>query len=147
MDKQIKKVMNDVYVKDGQLTDQAVNLLTLASVDNFKRILSDVFGVCKNKEDNNNKTDVKKCIAYRPCCGSYDAAMKKSKNFETLKEMFLFLVHDHSLAFSIDDLSIKYHGYDSRTKQETYVVLTRRYNCANYVEMFGCPQIIGFVHF
>lgn len=85
-------------------------------------------------------------IKYRPHRGNLEEAMKESKTFQTLDEMYEYILSDWSVPggkamFSKDDLSIGEDlGPDRRTGwKETRYVCTRRMGDKCYDE----PQCIG----
>jgi hypothetical protein len=87
-------------------------------------------------------------VIYRPQCGSLKDAMKQCKKFKTLLDCYNYIVKQHSskecgVAFNPYDLSIRYYGYDSRIKWETFIVCTDRY----FKEKYETPQCIGFLTF
>lgn len=87
-------------------------------------------------------------ILYRPHCGGLAEAMAEVKEFSTLKEMFEYIVkeaeelHDRA-PFGIDDLSIRYCGYDRRIDWDTCLVCTDKMFKQNY----QTSQAIGFCAF
>ena len=87
-------------------------------------------------------------ILYRPHCGTLSNAMLHVKEFSTLKEMLEYIVSETEEfrgkhAFDIEDIFIRYYGYDKRIDWETYIVcVTRMFN-----ERYDHPQGIGFMTF
>lgn len=87
-------------------------------------------------------------ILYRPQCELLAEAMEKVKEFSSVKEMFDYIAkyweESCDLApFSIDDLSMRYYGYDRRIDWETYLICTDRM----FNDKYKHPQAIGFCTF
>ncbi len=82
-------------------------------------------------------------IVYRPVGGGLAEAMGRTKQFDTIKEMFEFLVEQHNHAFEINNLYISYYGYDSRIDWDTYLITTTRYGRDKY----DTPQATGYCAF
>lgn len=80
-------------------------------------------------------------IKYRPHRRLLDEAMAEMKTFDTIDEMFTFVVQDWSGCLSKEDLSISDNiGKDSRIDwNETRYVCTKRVGS----KIFDIPQCIG----
>ena len=80
-------------------------------------------------------------IKYRPHRGLLTDAMAEMKTFDTIDEMFAFIVQDWSGCFNKEDLSISDNiGKDNRIDwKETRYVCTKRV-CSEFYET---PQCIG----
>jgi hypothetical protein len=100
------------------------------------------------------KKGINKMIKYRPHCGGGIAkAMSEAKEFNTIEEMIDYIYEDHKNiwgfpVFEKSDISIEDppHGDDNRIgwKNVRYV-LTNKYGNDNYIELYGCPQTIGYM--
>lgn len=86
-------------------------------------------------------------ILYRPLCGGLAEAMEKVKKFDSVKEMFEFLVEHHDHAFEMNNLYISYYGYDSRIDWDTYIITTSRYANEDYTKKGYPPQAAGYCTF
>lgn len=87
-------------------------------------------------------------ILYRPQRGGLAESMAEVKEFSTIKEMFENIASEWKepcgrAPFSIEDIYIRYYGYDSRIDWETYLV------CAGRMlnKKHNIPQAIGFCTF
>lgn len=83
-------------------------------------------------------------VKYRPHKGTLDDAMLESKEFDSVEEMFKWIVEDWNKnieTFSISDLSITDdNGKDNRIDwKETRYVCTKRMGA----EKYDVPQCIG----
>lgn len=89
-------------------------------------------------------------IKYRPQRGSLEEAMKEYREFDTIDEMFDFIIKDWSwyimCPFTKEDLSIGEDlSIDSRIGwSNTHYILTNRILDRNFIEMYGVPQCIGW---
>lgn len=61
-------------------------------------------------------------IKYREHRGSLDESLKTSMKFETIKELFEFIIEKHPLLLKIENFRIYYYGFDKRCNHELYVV-------------------------
>jgi hypothetical protein len=86
-------------------------------------------------------------VIYRPLCGGLAEAMGKVKQFNSIKEMFEFLVEEHNHAFEISNLYISYYGYDNRIDWDTYIITTSRYASEDYIKKGYPPQAAGYCTF
>lgn len=86
-------------------------------------------------------------VLYRPPRSTLTEAMKELKTFDSLKELFEYLVEAHKVAgitaFKTTDILIMYECYDARIDWETHTVCTRRY----FDKRFKYPQCIGYITF
>lgn len=88
-------------------------------------------------------------ILYRPQRGTLSEAMEEVKQFNSIKELFEWLVKDNTIkrkkAFEIEDIYISYYCYDERIKWQTYIVCVGRYFEEDYLKKYHSPQAIGFM--
>lgn len=81
-------------------------------------------------------------IFYRPHRGGFAESMAERKSFESFKEALLYIHEENSVMESIEDISIKYYGYDDRLGTDTYVVTGR------YIEgIMKRSCVLGFMEF
>lgn len=86
-------------------------------------------------------------VIYRPAGGGLAEAMGRTKEFNSIKEMFEFLVEEHNHAFEVSDLYVSYYGYDNRIDWDTYIVTTAKYGNENYIKKGWVPQAAGYCTF
>lgn len=86
-------------------------------------------------------------VIYRPLCGGLAEAMEKTKTFNSIKEMFEYLVEWHDHAFEIQNIYISYYGYDSRIGWDTYIITTSKYANEDYIKKGIPPQAAGYCAF
>ena len=91
-------------------------------------------------------------ILYRPHRGQLSEAMAELKEFKSVKAMLDYVVKKWNEIwgkdiFDINDLFIKYYGYDERIDWETYVVCVGKMQNENFLEKGLHPQAIGFMTF
>ncbi len=67
------------------------------------------------------------------------------KTFGSIKEIYEELVNNYLNAFSIDDLYLRYYGYDDRIEKDVYVITTSRLGKDDYIKKYGCPQFVCYM--
>ena len=67
------------------------------------------------------------------------------ETFETIKQACATLVRQRDNAFDIEDLYIRYYGYDERIEKDVYIIATSRHGKENYIKKYGCPQFISYM--
>ena len=94
-------------------------------------------------------------IKYRPHRGGLDEAMKEYREFETYDQLKAYVVDEWAKniddpriekPFTVDDVVIgEVIGNDDRIgwKNVRHVCINR-FGDRNYIEMYGCPQCIGW---
>ena len=65
--------------------------------------------------------------------------------YTTLKDCFQKLVTDSWSAFSIEDLSIKYHAFDERINKDVYMITTKRFGKTDYIKEYGTSQFFQYL--
>jgi hypothetical protein len=68
-----------------------------------------------------------------------------SKVFGSINEVFNEIVQKSRGTYSIGDLYLKYHGYDSRIDKNVYIITTTRCGTEDYIELYGCPQFVRYL--
>lgn len=84
--------------------------------------------------------------------GGIDNIKKELSNpkvtFDSIKEMLFEVSRRYQDAwgvlFDIEDLSIRYYGYDERIEKDVYMICTNRHGDKNFIEMYGCPQFVSY---
>lgn len=74
-----------------------------------------------------------------------ELANPKTKTFETIKQVCTTLVKQRDNAFDVEDLYIRYYGYDNRIEKDVYIIATCRHGKENYIKKYGCPQFISYM--
>jgi len=81
--------------------------------------------------------------------GGIDNVKKELSNpketFETIKDACAALVEQRLNAFDIEDLHIRYYGYDKRIEKDVYLIATSRYGKEDYIKKYGCPQFVSYM--
>jgi len=87
-------------------------------------------------------------IKYRPHRVTLKHSMEEMQTFKTIEELKEFLVARYDGAFDKSDIVIdKKQISDNRIDWGNERFLTvKRYGKTNYIELYGCPQCIGFVN-
>lgn len=87
-------------------------------------------------------------IFYWPQIGGKNEALRGQKQFKSVDKLFKYLIEQYSVngvkPFDIDDLFIKKYGKERDICFDTFVIMTGRFFEQNYLEMYHCPQAIGF---
>ena len=68
-----------------------------------------------------------------------------SKRFDSIHDIFSYLVNESGQAFAIEDLNIKYYCHDRRIEKNVYMITINRYAGVDYIEEFGCPQFYKYM--
>lgn len=75
-------------------------------------------------------------IKYREHRGSLEDSLDTSREFDTIKELFKFLINEMSqycCHISIQDIKVEYYGFDERCNQELYVVSSEKIGVFGFI--------------
>lgn len=70
---------------------------------------------------------------------------RKENVYDSLLDALKYAADTPLCSFGINDLSVKYYGYDPRINKEVYVILTNRCGKENYIKKYGTPQFVFFM--
>ena len=81
--------------------------------------------------------------------GGIDKVKEELKNpketYESIKEVFEEIKRRYANLLDIDDLSVKYYGYDARIGKDVYMVVTNKCGKENYIKKYECPQYVSYL--
>ena len=81
--------------------------------------------------------------------GGIDEVLKDikrpKKTFSSIKDVFEHIVREYGGFVSMEELSVRYYGYDDRLEKDVYLIGTSRCGSENYIKKYGCPQFIRFM--
>ena len=65
--------------------------------------------------------------------------------FGSIKAVYEELVKRYPGSFSVDDLCLRYYGYDDRINKDVYIIGTGRQGDVDCYEKFGYPQFVCYM--
>lgn len=74
-----------------------------------------------------------------------DEINNPQETFKTIKEACIAVVKRYNNMFNLEDLYIRYYGYDKRINKDVYLIITSRYGEENYIKKYGCPQFVSYM--
>lgn len=81
--------------------------------------------------------------------GGIDRVKDKINNpqetFDTIKEACMAVVKQYNNMFALEDLYVRYYGYDERINKDVYLITTNRYGEENYIKKYGHPQFVSYM--
>lgn len=87
-------------------------------------------------------------VLYRPIRSGLDEAMREVKEFDSLKDMFEYIINNSTCySKNLLDYYVSYYCYDERIDWETYIVTTIFMDGKNVCQQYGCPGAIGYCTF
>jgi len=86
-------------------------------------------------------------VLYRPVRSTLAESMREVVSFDSLKDLFFYLVGKSEGNLTVNDLAVSYYSYDKRIGWDTYVIVVKRFGIDNYVEKYGCYQAYGWCTF
>lgn len=70
---------------------------------------------------------------------------KPKKTFDSISDVYDWLVKEHDGAFDKRDLFISYYCYDSRIKKDVYIIGTAKHGSDDYMKKYRWPQYICYL--
>lgn len=74
-----------------------------------------------------------------------DELANPKETFATIREACMAVVERNHDMFDIEDLFIKYYGYDERIEKDVYMITTSCYGDEDYIKEYGYPQFVSYM--